>query len=558
MQTEIDLQNSGFEDVEQTTTPIPVAGFFDFVTPTGWQVYDPNNLIPDNGGLDSSFTGSWKPSDVFFPDIPEGDQIASIFLGRDSEGNSVAGQGKVGFAQTSDAKIQANTTYTLSAAILNTTGKDFGFFEGFPGYELQLVAGDTVLATAQNSELIDDGEFKRDSVSFTTSTDDNYLGEKLGVRLINLNENNGSNTVDGGNGIEVNFDDVQLTSTPARLAVLSLPLEGSQEPTPIDTNATGNFDVTLLGNELRIDGTFSDLSGDLFFVGGVDPAGNPESPVHVHIGTTGNNGGILRNLTVEDYGNGSGLVTGRYILSDEEVTTAKADGLYINLHTLTNPGGELRGQIDLPPLTGNFGGNVVDPIEGTDGRDRLKASRTSSLLFGNGGNDSLFGRRGDDRLYGGTGNDRLYGRKGDDRLYGDSGNDKLFGNLGNDLLRGGEGNDKLLGGRGDDVLVGDTGHDKLIGGHGDDILNGGDGYDKLLGGRGSDIFVLSKGQGRDTLVDFNAQTDFISLSEGLSFGADGNVSQVNKSLVYNNGGEDSQVLAVLKNFNGQLDSSNFV
>lgn len=578
MATTIHLQNAGFEALEQTKTPIPPAGFFDFVTPPGWRVYDPNNLVPiSNPDLDTSFTGSWKPSTNFFQEIPEGDQIASIFLGRDRNGNSVAGQGKVGFAQTSNEKIQANTTYTLSAAILDTTGKDFSFFSGSPGYELQLVAGDKVLARTKSSDLLGDGEITRDSVSFTTSTSGSYLGRKLGIRLINSNENNGSNAADGGNGIEVNFDDVKLTSAPARLASLGLSLEESQQPMPPqETASTGNFDVTLLGNELRVEGSFSDLTSDLFFVGGPDPVGNPESPIHIHIGEAGTNGPILRNLSVKDHGDGSGTFTGRFTLSNEEVALAKADGLYVNVHTLDNLGGELRGQIDVPPLTGEFGGVLGDPQEGTDGRDILRGNLGNDLIFGNGGRDLILGRRGNDRLYGGANRDILIGDKGDDRLYGDEGRDFLSGGWGNDTLSGGDDNDKLIGSRGQDVLNGGDGKDFLVGGldndtltggndrdtlfggQGHDRLHGGNGKDKLFGGLGRDTFVLKRGQGTDTILDFREGTDLIDLSGDLNFGVGGNVSQVDNTLVFNQGSEDQEVLAVLNHFQGHLDTTSFI
>ena len=138
-------------------------------------------------------------------------------------------------------------------------------------------------------------------------------------------------------------------------------LEESQEvrETPVaDTAATGSFDATLVGNEITISGTFSDLTSPLLFVGGEDVAGNPESPVHIHTGVAGSNGPILRNLTVTDNGDGSGEISGTFELSDAEVETAISDGLYVNLHTENNPSGELRGQIDLEPATaeGNFEG----------------------------------------------------------------------------------------------------------------------------------------------------------------------------------------------------------
>ncbi len=222
----IPLANSGFELPEQTNEPIPGAGFFDFDTPSGWDLYDPNNLIPVDASLMTSFTGGWKPSSVFFATIPEGDQIGSIFL-------VPPGAGEVGFAQNAGVILQPKTVYTLSAAVLNTPGLPGAeVFEGFPGYRLELLAGNTVISTDNNTLAISEGDFKIATVSYTSSKNDIYLGETLSIRLINPNLNNNSG-LNGGNGVEVNFDDVKLsavsvpesTSLLAYMALALIPIQ---------------------------------------------------------------------------------------------------------------------------------------------------------------------------------------------------------------------------------------------------------------------------------------------------------------------------------------------
>ena len=217
----IPLENPGFEIPEQTNEIVPGAGFFDFDTPPGWDLYDPNNLIPEDASLATSFTGGWKPSEAFFATIPEGDQIASIFL-------VPPGAGEVGFAQNSGVTIQPNTTYTLSAAVLNTPALPGAeIFEGFPGYRLELLAGNNVIAIDNNTVVIGEGDFETATVSYTSFNDDIYLGEALSFRLINLNLDDG-NGLDGGNGVEVNFDDVELsaTSVPEPVSILGYILLG--------------------------------------------------------------------------------------------------------------------------------------------------------------------------------------------------------------------------------------------------------------------------------------------------------------------------------------------
>lgn len=118
---------------------------------------------------------------------------------------------------------------------------------------------------------------------------------------------------------------------------------------PADGPATGNVEVLFDGltKMLRVEGTFSGLSSDLMPVGGTDSAGNPESAIHLHNALAGQNGGIVRNLTVVDNGDGTGSFSGHFTLSDEEIAELRADALYVNLHTTANPSGELRGQLSV-------------------------------------------------------------------------------------------------------------------------------------------------------------------------------------------------------------------
>lgn len=98
-------------------------------------------------------------------------------------------------------------------------------------------------------------------------------------------------------------------------------------------------------------------------------------------------------------------------------------------------------------------------------------------------------------------------------LFDISNSNELFGLGGNDTLKGGiadfSGNDTLLGGDGDDLLLGEGGDDFLLGGAGNDIY---------IGGTGVDIFALTSGEGVDVITDFEAGTDLIGLTDGLSFG----------------------------------------
>jgi len=101
-------------------------------------------------------------------------------------------------------------------------------------------------------------------------------------------------------------------------------------------------------------------------------------------------------------------------------------------------------------------------------------------------------------------------------LNGGKKNDRLTGTAGNDTLNGLTGNDTLIGNAGNDTLVGSAGNDFLDVGAGADVLIGGLGDDRLLGGTGSDRFVLEKGIGRDTILDFQDGEDRLVLV-GMKF-----------------------------------------
>lgn len=147
------------------------------------------------------------------------------------------------------------------------------------------------------------------------------------------------------------------------------------------------------------------------------------------------------------------------------------------------------------------GGDGNDVILAGDGTDTLSGGVGDDLLSGGAGADALDGGNGNDTLYGGEGSDNLVGGLGDDVLYGEAGNDSLNGGSGNDALYGGEGNDSLQGGDGDDRLTGDTGNDYLA------------------GNAGNDTYVFSRGDGHDTINNYDqspGRKDVLQLEAGIA------------------------------------------
>ena len=64
------------------------------------------------------------------------------------------------------------------------------------------------------------------------------------------------------------------------------------------------------------------------------------------------------------------------------------------------------------------------------------------------------------------------------------------------------------------LITGTAGKDTLKGTAGADTIIGGLGNDLLTGGNGADTFVFSKGDGADTITDFQLGLDRLSISSG--------------------------------------------
>ncbi|NJK48864.1 hypothetical protein HC931_12385 [Candidatus Gracilibacteria bacterium] len=163
--------------------------------------------------------------------------------------------------------------------------------------------------------------------------------------------------------------------------------------------------------------------------------------------------------------------------------------------------------------------NKTEIIKGTNNKD---------IINGNGGDDLIDGKNSNDTLSGGDGKDEIYGGAGRDAIYGNKGNDFLFGQQDRDNINGGEG---------------------------DDLIQGGLGQDSLKGDRGSDTFVLTAGEGTDTIVDFTVSEDFIGLANGLTFEQLSIVGDGNNTRISVN----NEILANLSNVNATtITESSFV
>ncbi|MEL6923357.1 MAG: CHRD domain-containing protein, partial [Bacteroidota bacterium] len=109
-------------------------------------------------------------------------------------------------------------------------------------------------------------------------------------------------------------------------------LNGAQEVPAVDTDASGLavFNLSKSGYKLEIRAIVEGLSG-------------PISGAHLHAGAAGTNGGVVENLTTSVTGN---IITA-LVDPEDYLAELMAGDIYLNVHTLSNPGGEIRGQLML-------------------------------------------------------------------------------------------------------------------------------------------------------------------------------------------------------------------
>ncbi|NES65583.1 MAG: calcium-binding protein [Okeania sp. SIO2D1] len=214
---EEELLNPGFETPElednQFTDQLNRLGLNIIPPIPDWEIYDPDGLVESFAdaelpAFDAPLLGIFNPAtgegNTPHPDVgvPEGNNIAF------ADSGLLAGEGRVGIFQPLNTVLETGKRYTLQVEVGNPQAftlqplqASFDL-DGFPGYQVQLLAGDEVLAVDDNSLSISEGEFQTATVSYRSSVNDASLGENLGIRLVNLNESEGRS---------VTFDSVSLS-----------------------------------------------------------------------------------------------------------------------------------------------------------------------------------------------------------------------------------------------------------------------------------------------------------------------------------------------------------
>lgn len=110
---------------------------------------------------------------------------------------------------------------------------------------------------------------------------------------------------------------------------LEVRLSGDQEVPPVTTKATGTATLTVAQDK--------SVSATIRTQGVVGVA------AHIHQGAAGANGPII--VPMEKTGDNEWTAKPGSKLTDAQYEAYKAGGLYFNVHSAANKGGEIRGQI---------------------------------------------------------------------------------------------------------------------------------------------------------------------------------------------------------------------
>lgn len=136
---------------------------------------------------------------------------------------------------------------------------------------------------------------------------------------------------------------------------IAVPLDGGQQVPPVATPGTGTGTLT-------VDLVAQTIAGSVAFSGLTAPT----TAGHIHQGAAGINGPVIIPLI-----GGLGLTAGAMIIPPTPLTpilvaALQNNELYLNIHTETNLGGEIRGQIIFPVSPGSTDAIVFIDVKSGD------------------------------------------------------------------------------------------------------------------------------------------------------------------------------------------------
>jgi hypothetical protein len=110
---------------------------------------------------------------------------------------------------------------------------------------------------------------------------------------------------------------------------VSVQLTGANEVPPVSTKATGTGTIVI--------------GADLTVSGKVTTTGVAATAAHIHQGAAGSNGPVI--IPMEKSGDNEWSIKVGAKLTEAQYEAFKAGGLYVNVHSAANKGGEIRDQL---------------------------------------------------------------------------------------------------------------------------------------------------------------------------------------------------------------------
>lgn len=120
-----------------------------------------------------------------------------------------------------------------------------------------------------------------------------------------------------------------LSYLTASAQTVSVSLSGTQEVPAVNTAATGSGNITI--------------ASDQSVSGSISTAGVEGTMAHIHMAAPGQNGPVIVPMT-KTSDNVWSIPAGAK-LTDAQYQNFKDGNLYINVHSASNKGGEIRGQL---------------------------------------------------------------------------------------------------------------------------------------------------------------------------------------------------------------------
>ena len=140
------------------------------------------------------------------------------------------------------------------------------------------------------------------------------------------------------------------------MSVFDVAMSGAQEVPANDSTATGSARIVVNRQNLTLNGTLT-------------TSGMATTAAHIHTAIFGSNGGVTFGFTQTTPG-GSVWAMAPTVISTAQLQSLLFGDMYMNAHSATFPGGEVRGQIGNVIRTGNLSGAQEVPANNTTATGR--------------------------------------------------------------------------------------------------------------------------------------------------------------------------------------------